>query len=135
MGGTRQVTQISALFENWDMYSQLLNDSLNAQGTLAEKNAIYMESLAAQLERLGTETERTYSILFDTEGYNSLVNLGTKALEMFNNFIDGLGGGVNVLTYFGSLAVNIFSKQIADSILKSEQNLKSFLSNASNIKK
>jgi len=34
MGGMRQVNQITSLFENWDMYAELLNDSLNAEGTL-----------------------------------------------------------------------------------------------------
>jgi len=34
MGGMRQVNQVMALFENWATYSDLLNDSLSAQGSL-----------------------------------------------------------------------------------------------------
>lgn len=134
MGGTRQVTQITALFENWTRYSDLLNESLNSQGTLNEKNATYMEGLAAQLQILGAETERTYDILFDTKGYNSLVNVGTKLLGMFNDFIDGLGGGAKVLSYFGSLATSIFSKQIANSILRVKNNFDVLRNNASNLR-
>jgi hypothetical protein len=38
------------------------------------------------------------------------------ALKIFNNFIEGVGGGTTVFTYFGSLIAGIFNKQIAQAI-------------------
>ena len=58
MGGQRQVNQLMALFDNWTTYSELLNTSLDAEGTLAEKNSRYMESLGAKMEQLGAAGER-----------------------------------------------------------------------------
>ena len=137
MGGTRQVNQITTLFENWTMYSQLLNDSLSAQGTLNEKNDVYLESTAAHMKELATETERTYDILFDQDTVNGFTDIFRDTLNLFNNFIEGLGGGANVFAYFGSLVSGIFNKQIAESILGVEKNFQRFMANlnATKIKK
>jgi len=87
MGGMRQVTQITALFENWTTYSELLNDSLSAQGSLNEKNNIYLESTASYIEKLRAETERTYDILFDQDAVNGFSGVFTQALKVFNDYI------------------------------------------------
>ena len=44
MAGQRQMNNLIALFDNWGKYSDMLNVSLEAQGTLDEKNARYYES-------------------------------------------------------------------------------------------
>jgi len=53
MAGQRQYNNLLALFENWGKYTDLLNVSLESQGATAEKNSIYLESLAAHMEQLG----------------------------------------------------------------------------------
>ena len=134
MGGMRQVTQITALFENWTTYSELLNQSLSSQGSLNEKNNTYLESTAAYMEKLGAETERTYDILFDQNTVNGFANVFTNALKLFNNFIEGIGGGATVFTYFGSIVAGVFNKQIAHAILDAENRFNNFL-NSRNIDK
>jgi len=54
MAGQRQYNNLIALFDNWSRYSDLVNVSMDSQGTLMEKNSRYMESLGAHLEQLGT---------------------------------------------------------------------------------
>ena len=44
MAGTRQYNNLIALFDNWDKYTDALNMSANAAGTLNEQQEIYMES-------------------------------------------------------------------------------------------
>ena len=122
MGGMRQVNQITALFENWTTYSELLNDSLSAQGSLNEKNDIYLQSTAAHMEQFRAEVEKTYDILFDQNTVNGFADVFKNALGLFNNFIEGVGGGVNVFTYFGSMVAGIFNKQISESILQTKRN-------------
>ena len=82
MGGQRQITQVSALFQNWGMYTDLLNDSLNSEGALLQKNNIYLESTAAHMEKLGAEKERTADILFDAETVNTFVDALDGALKV-----------------------------------------------------
>lgn len=124
MGGQRQITQVMALFDNWDKYVDLLNVSLEANGTLNEKNNIYLESTAAHLQQLSTEAQRTYATLFDADALNGFVDGLQGVLSLFNDFIEGLGGGVNAITYLGSVFVGVFSKQIAQSIVNVETRVK-----------
>ena len=123
MGGMRQVNQITALFENWTMYSNLLNDSLSAQGTLNEKNNIYLESTAAHIEQLNAEAEHTYDILFDQNIVKGFTDIFKTALGTFNDYISGIGGGANVFIHFGSVVAGVFNKQIASSIVGVENNI------------
>ena len=129
MAGQRQYNNLIALFDNWDKYLQSVNTSLNAQGTLNEKNDRYLESLEAHLQQLGTEAERTYNILFDENTVKGFADVFGDVLKGFNNFIDGLGGGIPVLMTFGSTLANIFNKQISDAIMSAKDKFDIFINN------
>lgn len=116
MAGQRQYNNLIALFDNWDKYLQSVNTSMNAQGTLNEKNDRYLESLEAHMQQLGTQAERTYDILFDENAVKSWVDALDGALGIFNDFISGLGGGTNAFAYFGTTVASVFNKQIAHAI-------------------
>ena len=134
MGGMRQVTQITALFENWTTYSELLNQSLSSQGSLNEKNNIYLESTAAYMKELRAQTERTYDILFNQDAVNGFASIFTKALELFNDYIEGIGGGANVFLNLGTVVANVFSKQIGTAINAQIQNIELLKNNLAQIK-
>lgn len=134
MGGMRQVTQITALFENWTTYSELLNQSLSSQGSLNEKNNIYLESTAAYMEKLGAETERTYDILFNQDTVNGFASVFTGVLNIFNDFIEGIGGGANVFLNLGAVVANVFSKQIGSAINTQIQNIELLKNNLAQTK-
>lgn len=132
MAGKRQYNNLVALFENWDMYTDALNMSANAAGTLQEQQEIYLESTAAHLQQLRTEAEKTYDILFDQDTVNGFTDVLKGTLGIFNNFIEGLGGGTNAFIYFGSVVGRIFSKQITEGILKAKENFDALKANAGN---
>ena len=123
MAGTRQYNNLLSLFDNWDMYTQSLEMSANAAGTLQKQQDIYMESTAAHLKQLSTEAERTYDILFDQDTVNGFADALTGLLGIFNNLLAGLGGGTNDFIYFGSIVTNIFKKQIAEGINNTIDNI------------
>ena len=123
--GTRQYNNLIALFDNWDQYNQALKTSKQAIGTLQEQQDIYMQSTAAKLQVLSTQQQRTFDTLFDTNTFNTLTEALTFVIQQFNDFISGLGSGGAALTYFGSLATQIFSDQIGKSIATTIQNVKS----------
>jgi len=116
MAGQRQYSNLISLFDNWDNYLQSVNTSLDAQGTLNEKNDRYLESLQAHMQELSTEAERTYDILFDEDAVKGWVDAFDGALNIFNDFIEGIGGGNTALAYFGSLIAGIFNKQIVQAV-------------------
>ena len=129
VAGTRQYNNLLALFDNWDMYTNALSTSSQAMGTLQEQNDIYMESTVAHLKQLQTELESTYSSMLNADTLNTAIDVVTALAETFNDFIEGLGGGGQALAYFGSMAVNVFSKQIGASIFQLLDNIKSVKAN------
>ena len=113
MGGQRQVNQLMALFDNWQTYTELLNISLEAEGTLTEKNARYMESLGAKMEQLGAAGERVKAALINEDELKGGINALTQIVNLMGTFIESIGGGSNALLALGSIATNIFQKTIA----------------------
>ena len=131
MAGKRQYNNLIALFDNWDMYTDALNTSVDATGTLQKQQDIYMESMEAHLEQMTAEAERTYDVLFNEETIKDFSSAITSVLGVFNDFIEGIGGGGKALLYFGTIAVNVFNKQITAGIQKSIQNFQAWQANMS----
>jgi len=104
------------------MYSRAVEMSSNAIGTLQEQQDTYMESTEAHLQKLSTEAERTYDILFDTNAVNDMSDALTGLLKIFNNFLSGMGGGLQTITGLTAMTGNIFNKQIGAGLNQLAQN-------------
>lgn len=116
MAGKRQYNNLIALFDNWDMYVDVLNTSQTALGTLQEQQDIYTERTSAHIQNMKTSFEDLYDSILDTNSINTVVDLIGNAANGMATFVDSVGGGGNALLGLGSIAVNVFSKQIASSI-------------------
>ena len=116
MAGQRQYNNLIALFDNWSNYTDLVNVSLDSQGTLMEKNSRYMDSLAAHMEQLGAAGQRVKSDLIDEESIKNLVDFGTDAVNVFGSLIQSLGGGGQALLNFGAMFASLFSGTISKEI-------------------
>ena len=128
MGGQRQVNQLMALFDNWTTYSELLNTSLESEGTLAQKNSVYLESLGAKMEQLGAAGERVKASLIDSESFGNVIELLTTRTNLLGTFIESIGGGGTALLGLGSTAIQVFSGVIAkeiNNVIVNYQNMKS----------
>ena len=131
IAGTRQYNNLLSLFDNWGMYTDALETSANAAGTLQKQQDIYMESTAAHLQQLSTEAERTYDILFDQKTVNGFTDALTGLLGVFNDLLAGLGGGIKDFAFFGSTVANIFNKQIGSAIERQIENFEKMRANVS----
>lgn len=124
MGGQRQVNQLMALFDNWTTYSELLNTSLESEGTLVQKNSVYLESLGAKMEQLGAAGERVKASLIDSESFGNVIELLTTGTNLLGGFIQAIGGGGTALLGLGGIATQVFSgvltKQINTAITNFE---------------
>ena len=112
MAGKRQYNNLIALFDNWDMYGEALETSLNAAGTLEKQQAIAMDSLANKMDVLKSTAEDLYDSLFDTDTVSDFVEKGTEVLQFFANFTDAVGGLNNILPMLGSIGLQVFNEQI-----------------------
>ena len=127
VAGVRQYSQLMALMNNWDFFKENLNTANNATGELQRQQEIYMESMEAHLQKLRTETERTYGAIFDEKSISKVADIATHALKRINDYLEGMGGGLNALINLASQLSIIFSKQIADSLLRQKQNLTNYI--------
>lgn len=142
MAGTRQYNNLLALFDNWGMYTKALNTSAQAAGTLQKQQDTYMESTEAHLQKLETEWERLYNEVFDQKTANGFIDVLTLGLTTLGDYIEGLGGGLNAIINMGAGVGQVFSKNIAKSIVTKQYNrqtqkdneaqMKEYLANAEN---
>ena len=98
------------------MYTDALNTSARAAGTLQKQQDIYMESTSAHLQELETEWERLYNEVFDQKTANGFIDVLTLGLSVIGDYIEGLGGGLNSLVNMGAGIGQVFSKNIAKSL-------------------
>lgn len=134
MAGKRQYNNLVALFENWDMYTDALETSEGAAGTLAQQNEIYLESVEAHLQQLSTATEDAYDSMFNADSFKSLIDLGTGLVTIFGDFIDAIGGGGTAFTALGGIATRVMSKEISRGISDTITNFKNLKDNAQKAK-
>lgn len=134
MAGKRQYNNLIALFENWDMYEKALNTSANSVGFLQEQQEEYMDSMQAHLQELRTSTEGLYSSLINADSMNGLIDGLTLVVNLFNNFVQSIGGGGNLLLGLGSIGMRVFSKQIASGLTTTLMNLKASKENTAQLR-
>jgi TP901 family phage tail tape measure protein len=130
IAGKRQYNNLIALFDNWDMYTDALDTSKNALGTLEEQQDIYSERTEAHIQRMRTTFEDLYDSLLKPEAINEVVDGITFVVDKIATLVDNIGGGKTVLAELGSLGVRVFSKQIAGGISTTIANFKNVKSNA-----
>ena len=130
IAGKRQYNNLVALFDNWDMYTDALDTSKNALGTLEEQQDIYSERTEAHIQRMRTTFEDLYDSLLKPEAINGLVDGIAFAVDKIATLVDNIGGGKTVLAELGSIGVRVFSKQIAGGISTTIANFKNVKSNA-----
>lgn len=134
MAGTRQYNNLLALFDNWDNYTEAIETSRNAVGTLQEQQDIYMESTQAHLQQLETAQEDLFDSLLDADTINTFADVMTKLTKTVTNFVDALGGGKETLLALGSIATRVFSNQLAKGISTLIQNFKISKDNATQLR-
>ena len=116
MAGKRQYNNLVALFENWDRYSEALETSQEALGTLQHQQDIYMESTDAKLKKLKATTQDLYHDLIKTDEINKGIEGLTNLVGVFDSFIESFSGGSKAILAFGAIVSNIFNKQIINGL-------------------
>ena len=118
MAGQRQLNNLIALFDNWDQYIDMVNVSMNSQGSLMEKNGRYMESWTAHAKQFSAAMEGLQDTLINEEDMKGFLDAGTAAINLLNHFIQSIGGTHTVLVGLGTLLGSLFTNQMADGITK-----------------
>lgn len=117
MAGKRQYNNLIALFDNWDMYTDALNTSLQANGTINQQNAIYLDSISAKMNQLSAAGQNLKDSLIKADDVKGAIDAGTDLVNTLAKMVDLLGGGTSALTAFGGILTNVFSKGISDNFI------------------
>ena len=129
MAGKRQYNNLIALFDNWDMYTNALETSTEAMGTLQHQQDIYMESTTAKLKTLKAAWQGLYDDAINEDEINGGIEALTNLVEVFDNFVSSFGGGLKTVAGFGAILSSVFNRQIAESIVTANQRLEVFKNN------
>lgn len=129
MAGTRQYNNLIALFDNWDKYTDALNMSANAAGTLNEQQEIYMESAQAKLQSLSTAVEGIFDSLLSDKDISKVADTLVPIANGIESVIDAVGGGTNILAMFGPAILRSFSPEISKQILTFKHNIEAVTQN------
>ena len=129
MAGQRQYNNLIALFDNWGKYTDLVNVSMDAQGTTMQKNARYMDSLEAKMEQFGAAGQRIKDAIINEEDLKGLVDFGTNIVSLFGSLIESIGGGKSAIISFGTVFAQIFSGTITKEINNAITNFQNFKNN------
>lgn len=129
-----QYNNLIALFDNWDMYTKALQTSQQAEGTLQKQQDTFLESTAAHLQKLDTAIEGVQDSLFKTEGFNQLLDVLTNIVGVIENIVDGMGGLGPIMTALGGIALNVFNKQIGQSVGRFFNNIRDIKNNKDQLK-
>ena len=114
VAGIRQYNQLMSLMENWDAMEINLEVAKNSEGELQKQADIYAESWEAATDRVKAAAESIYQTLINDEFFIDLTNALEKILVGVKKLMDSMGGLSGVLTLVGSIATNVFNKQLAD---------------------
>ena len=118
LAGKRQYTQLMALFNNWDMYTEAKSTSQGAEGTLQEQQEVYEERMTALQQKMKTSAEGLYQDLFNADDLKPFVKGLTNLIGALDKVVKSFGNGKVAIAAFGLTLTKVFNKQIINSIQK-----------------
>lgn len=116
VAGTRQYTQLVALMDNWDVFTQNLTMAYEATGELDAEQSIYLESTEAHLNAAQAAWDDFKDSLLDESVINFFADLSKVLGNISSLFVDSMGGGLSFLAGGTGFAMRTFSSSISSSL-------------------
>jgi len=116
VAGKQQVNMFQTLMSNADMYKDTLETAEGAIGTLDKQQEIYMDSAVAKMQSLSAAGEGLINSLFNADNYKPAIETLTTFVNILQNVVDSVGGGLPVLTAFTSMFLKLGNREIGSSI-------------------
>lgn len=116
LAGKYQLSRFEALMNRSDLYAEYKDASLNANGEMEKMQDVYADSLEGRINKLQATLEGVFNDLFNSSDFYGMIDALTTALDLMNQFVDAIGGGVTALTGLGAVATKVFSNNIASGL-------------------
>ena len=116
VAGKQQVNMFQTLMSNADMYRDTLETAEGAIGTLDKQQEIYMNSAVAKMQSLSAAGEGLINSLFNADNYKPAIDTLTTFVNILQNVVDSVGGGLPILTAFTSMFLKLGNREIGTAI-------------------
>lgn len=112
VAGTRQYTQMTALFANFDFFKQNIESAESSLGALNQQNEIYLDSVEAKLDQLGATADSIKFDLFMGTDWGTAIDALNTILKGTRGLIDDFGGLSGILVTTGALLTKTFAPKL-----------------------
>lgn len=85
LAGKNRASTVAGLLENYETIADVIKSAEEAEGSAAEENKKYMESIQGHVDLLKNEWQSIWTSEVTREFINTFIDLGTKILEVVNN--------------------------------------------------
>ena len=106
IAGKMRSNQIQAMINNWSDVEKATKKAYNAEGTAAQENEKYMDSMQGKINATKAAWEALSSTFLSADLLKGFIDTGTGALNILNNIVSSLGS-INTLV-ISIAAVNVF---------------------------
>ena len=124
VAGKRQYTNLTALFENWDMYLKTLETSANAMGTLQKQQDLWADSWEGASNRVKASLEGIYENTLNSDMFIGGANVLAGFLDILDDTIEASGGLSSVILGIGGILTRVFNTQIVNGFSNAINNIK-----------
>lgn len=108
IGGKLRISQLVALVQNWDMYTDMIGTYENAMGSADQKTSQYLDSWEAKTNILKNTWTEFVAKTISSDLIKGLLDAGTKLLQL----VGDLGNGITILA--GAIATIKLAKMAVD---------------------
>lgn len=106
IAGKMRSNQIQAMIKNWSDVEKATEKAYNAEGTAAQENEKYMDSMQGKINATKAAWEALSNTFLSADLLKGFIDTGTGALNILNNIVSTLGS-INTLV-ISIAAVKVF---------------------------
>ena len=133
VAGKFQYNRFAALMNNPEYYEKALAATgAGSQGMMDQMNEYYVESIEGRLNILRSAGEQIMSSLFDQDNIEPIIGAATDFLNIINNIIETLGGGLPVFEALSAIILRTFSSQIGEQVARITTNIQTSMQASTN---
>lgn len=114
VAGKFQYNRFAALMNNSDYYQKAYSATQNSDGMVDQMQDAYADSIEGRLNSLQSAGEQIITTLFDQDNIEPILGQATNLLNVINQIISAVGGGLPTFTAFSGLLLKMFSSQIGE---------------------
>ena len=118
--------------DNPEYYKKAYAATQNASGAMGQMQEDYMQGIEGRMNTLQSAGEQIVSTLFNQDDLEPIIGGATQLLNVINDIIDSVGGGLPVFTALSAVLLKTFNTQVAGQVAQIATNIQTSAQAAKN---